>query len=78
VADRRAYEPPQRVCGKADREEREQQRSETLVRDGVEGTLLVDELATTSQRKLERENPDDRVDESTRDEAAARQPLERP
>jgi hypothetical protein len=42
-----------------------------LVDDGPEGALLIDQLAAATECQPEREDTDDCVDESTRDEACS-------
>ena len=69
MTDRSADEPPEGVTSETDRDEREQNLPERLMRDGLQRTLLIRELAPCAERELQREDPDDRVDERTRDES---------
>ena len=62
VAERGADEPPERVAAEADRDEREEQLAERLMRDRVQRALLVRQLAAVTECDLEREDADDRVD----------------
>jgi hypothetical protein len=48
------------------------------MRNRVQGALLIRQLAAVAESELEREDPDDPVDQSTRDESRAREPFERP
>ena len=43
------------------------------MRNRVQGALLVRQLAAVPERELEREDPDDPVDQSPRHEAGARE-----
>ena len=76
MADRGAHEPPERVAAEADRDEREQDLAERLVRDRLQRPLLVRQLAAVAERELQGENPDDPVDEPAGDEPGPREPLE--
>ncbi len=78
MPDGGADEPPERVAGETDRDERQEQLAEGLVRNGVQRALLVRELPPVPDRELEREDPDDRVDEAAGHESAAGEELERP
>jgi hypothetical protein len=68
VPDRGANQAPERVTAETDREEREQDLAERLLRNRVQRTLLVRQLASVTECELEGENPDDCVDEPAGDE----------
>ena len=68
VPDRGANQPPEGVAAETDRDEREQDLAERLVRDRVQRALLVRQLASVTECELEGENPDDSVDEPAGDE----------
>jgi hypothetical protein len=74
--DRGADESPERIAAETDGNERQQDLAEGLVGDGVESALLVRELAAVPDRELERQDSDDGVDQSTRDESRTREPFE--
>ena len=69
VADRRADEAPERVAAEPDRDERQQELAERLMRNGAERAALVRQLAAVPERELERQDADDPVDQAARDEA---------
>src|SRR5579862_3264591 len=71
-------EPPQRVAGQCHRDKREQDLPERLSCDQLERALLVGGPATDADRKLHRQDPDDRVDRRARNKTRPRQPLEPP
>ena len=77
MPDRRPDEPPERVAAEADRDEGEQNLAERLMRDRMEGALLVRQLAAVAERQLEREHADDPVDQTPGHEAGTREVLER-
>ena len=77
MPDRGAEQPPEGVATEPDRDEREQELAERLVRDRVQCALLVRDLASVPERQPERENADDSVDEPPRDEACAGERFER-
>ena len=56
--------------------QREQHLPERLMRDGVHRALLVRQLAAVTERELERQDPDDPVDQAPRHEPRAREVLE--
>jgi hypothetical protein len=68
VPDRGADKPPEGVAAEADRDEREEKLAERLMRNGVQRTLLVGQLASVTKGELEGENADDRVDDRAGDE----------
>jgi hypothetical protein len=57
VPDRGANQAPEGVAAETDREERKQDLAEGLVRDCVQRTLLVSQLASVTERELKGENP---------------------
>ena len=69
MPDRSANQPPEGVAAETDRDEREQDLAERLMRDRVQRALLVRQLASVTERELEGENPDDSVDERAGDES---------
>jgi hypothetical protein len=77
VSDRSPEQAPHGVAGEPDCEEPEQDVTEWLTLDCAESTLLVRDPAALTDDEVESEQPDDAVDERTRDEAAARENLER-
>jgi hypothetical protein len=67
VPERGTNKPPQRVAAQTDRHEREQQLPERLVRDRMQGTLLIRQLASLPKCQLQSEDPDDCVDQRASD-----------
>jgi len=72
-----AEQPPEGIAAEPDRDEREEELPERLIRDRVESALLVRDLAPGPERQLERQNPDDRIDDPPRYEARAGKRFER-
>jgi hypothetical protein len=68
VPEAGADEPPDRVPGEPDREQHEQDMTESLMGDRVERALLVRDLAAVPDCQAEGEHADDPVDRGTRDE----------
>ena len=77
VTERCADEAPDRIAAEADRKEKEQELTERLARHRPDRALLVGQLPGVADGDLEREQPDDAVDQTPRYEAGARQDLER-
>ena len=73
AAERGVREPPRGVAAEPDGQERHEPPSERLVRDGSERPLVIGRLPARSERELDREDADDRVDHAARDEARARE-----
>src|SRR5581483_3179649 len=78
VPDRRVHEPPERVARETDCDENQQHLPKRLVREGLQGALLVRRLASGTKRELDREDADDSVDQAASDEPRTRQPFEAP
>ena len=77
MTERRAEKAPDRVAAEADRKKQEQELTERLVRDRLERALLVGQLPGIADGDLEREQPDNAVDQAPRHEADAREHCER-
>jgi hypothetical protein len=77
VTERCAKEAPDRVAAEADRKKQEQQLTERLARHRPDRALLVSQLPGVADGDLEREKPDDAVNQAPRHEAGAREHLER-
>ena len=75
IAARRAA---RRVPGHADRHDDQERLAERLLRDRLQGALLVRRLPAVPDGQLDRENTDDRVDRPAGDEAGSGEPLELP
>ena len=68
--------PPQGVAGKADRDGDEQEPAERLVRDRLQRSALIGGLPAGAECELERQDPDDPVDEAPGGEPGAGEDLE--
>ena len=63
MPERSADEPPERIAAEPDRDERQEELAERLMGNRVQRSLLVRQLAAVTERDLEREDPDDPVDQ---------------
>jgi hypothetical protein len=77
VTERRAKKAPDRVPAEADGEKKEQELTERLARHGPDRALLIRQLPGVAYSDLEREEPDDAVNQPPSHEAGAREHLER-
>src|SRR4029079_19618295 len=68
VPEQSAEEPPKCVSAETDRDEDQQYFPEPLVCDRLQRTLLVRRRAAYSDGELDREDPNDPVDQPARDE----------
>src|SRR5581483_5915166 len=69
-------QPPEGVAGEADRDQGQEHLPERLPGDLLERALLVRRLSARVERELDRQDADDPVDQPSRDEAGAGEPLE--
>ena len=76
VAQEDVHEAPQGVAGKADRDGYEEEPAERLVRDRLQRSALVGGLPAGAECELERQDPDDPVDEAPGGEPGASEHLE--
>jgi len=76
MAEKGVQQAPERVAGKADRDENQQHLPERLVRERLQSATLIRRLSAGTERELDRQDPDDPVDDTSRDEAGSCEHLE--
>src|SRR5436190_4581194 len=77
MAEKRVKQPPERIPGQPDRDENQQHLAERLMSDRLQRTALVRRLSAGTDCEFDRQDPDDPVDDTARDEAGPGKRFER-